>query len=73
MDSDKLATAVLEEFVKKIRLASKSNQKEIKLSISEAENIAHNLTILTLKLLNQREPNTTQIQPTSIVMDGGNL
>lgn len=73
MESDKLVTAVLEEFVKKVRIASKSNQKEIKISITEAENIVHNLTILTLKLLNKSETTPQQTQVTSIIMDGGNL
>lgn len=73
MESDKLVVAVLEEFTKKVRLASKNNQKEIKISIAEAENIVHNLTILTLKLLDKNEPNAQNTSITSVIMDGGNL
>jgi hypothetical protein len=73
MDNDKLATAVLTEFIKKVRVASKSNQKEIKIPISEAENIVHNLTILTLKLIDKSESPTQIPQTTSVIMDGGNL
>jgi hypothetical protein len=73
MNSDKLTVAVLEDFIKKVRLASKNNQKEIKISIAEAENIVHNLTILTLKLLDKPDSTTQSVPISSIIMDGGNL
>ena len=73
MSTDKINIMVLEEFVKKVRLASKNGIKELKIPISEAENICHNLNLVTLKLLDK-----TQIQEVkseneiiSVVMDGG--
>ena len=72
MSTDKINIAVVEEFVKKIRLAAKSGQKEIKISVSEAENVVHNLNLITLRLLDRdlkaKPPETEVI---SIVMDGG--
>jgi hypothetical protein len=72
MSTDKINIAVVEEFVKKIRLAAKSCQKEIKISVSEAENVVHNLNLITLRLLDRdlkaKPPETEVI---SIVMDGG--
>jgi hypothetical protein len=51
MSTDKLNIAVIEEFIKKVRLASKSGQKEIKFPISELENVIHNLSIVSLRIL----------------------
>ena len=73
MSTDKISVAVLEEFIKKIRLAVKGNQKEIKISVSEAENVCHNLSLISLRLLNRDQ--TTEIKKEneviSVVMDGG--
>lgn len=76
MSSDRISVAVLEDFVKRVRLASKSNQKEIKLSMSEAENLAHNLNIAVLKLLDRSQSVETRSAQEEIIrinMDGGSL
>jgi hypothetical protein len=75
MSTDRISIAVLEEFIKKVRLASKSGQKEIKIPISEAENIIHNLNLISLRLLDRAQsaestPNTEVI---NVVMDGGSF
>jgi hypothetical protein len=75
MPADKISIAVLEEFIKKVRLAVKSGQKEIKLPVNEAENVVHNLNLISLRLL-ERDQNTkssTEPEIVSIVMDGGSL
>ena len=67
---------MLEDFVKRVRVASKSNQKEIKLSLGEAENLAYNLNIAVLKLLDRAqsaETRTAQEEVIRINMDGGSL
>jgi len=75
MSSDNISIAVIEDFLKKVRLAAKSNQKEIKIPITEAENIAFNLNIVILRLLDKNQttnkPNNDEI--ITINMDGGNL
>lgn len=76
MSSDRISAAVLEDFVKRVRVASKSNQKEIKLSLGEAENLAYNLNIAVLKLLDRAqsaETRTAQEEVIRINMDGGSL
>ena len=75
MSDDKIKAAVIEEFIKKVRLAAKSGQKEIKIPINEAENVIHNLNIISLRLLerNQKEKSQLENEPISIVMDGGGL
>ena len=72
MSTDKIAVSVLEEFIKKVRLASKSNQKVINMPIHEAEALVHNLNLVTLRLLDKYQEeklNTTEV--ISITMDGG--
>ena len=73
MSTNKLSVAILEEFIKKIRLAIKSGQKEIKISSSEAENVCHNLNLITLRLLDKEVKTeiSTDNQVISVVMDGG--
>lgn len=72
MSADKISIAVLEEFIKKVRMARRSRQTEIRLNIDDAENVAHNLSLISLRLL---DPNNTpkETEVISIVMDGGSL
>ena len=73
MSADKINVAVLEEFIKKVRLSSKNGQKEIKLSIAEAENVCHNLNLICLRLLDreQKVESKVETEVISVVMDGG--
>ena len=76
MSTDKIAVATLEEFMKKVRLASKANQKEIRLSISESENLVHNINVLILRLLDkmqEKEEKTEEDNVITVTMDGGNF
>lgn len=75
MSDDRINIAVLEEFIKKVRLASKSGQKDFRIPITEAENIVHNLSIVTLKLLDRHQTQmpSSQEQVVTIAMDGGSL
>lgn len=73
MSADKISVAVLEEFIKKVRMAVKSGQKEIKISSSEAENVCHNLNLISLRLLDreQKTESKENNEIISVVMDGG--
>lgn len=75
MSDDRINIAVLDEFVKKVRLAGKSGQKELRIPIAEAENVVHNLSIVTLKLLDryQNQTKSPQEQVITVTMDGGSL
>lgn len=75
MSDDRINAAVLEEFVKKVRLAGKGGQRELRIPLAEAENIAHNLSIIALKLLDKQQiaVQPLQEQPITITMDGGSL
>jgi hypothetical protein len=75
MSDDRINVAVLEDFVKKVRLASKGGQKELRIPIVEAENLVHNLSIVTLKLLDKQQSSTKagNEELITITMDGGNL
>ena len=73
MSTDRISIAVLEEFIKKVRLSTKSGHKEIKISASEAENVCHNLNLILLRLLDRDQNKEIQKESevVSIVMDGG--
>jgi hypothetical protein len=73
MSADRINIAVLEEFIKKVRLTSKGGQKEIKIPTSEAENVVHNLNLILLKLLDKNQNNDLKDEVISVVMDGGGL
>lgn len=75
MSDDRINAAVLEEFVKKVRLAAKSGQKELRIPLAEAENVVHNLSIAALKLLDRQQAQTPkpEEQTITIAMDGGSL
>ncbi len=73
MSTDRINIAVLEEFIKKVRLGIKSGQKEIKIPVIEAENVCHHLSIISLKLLDkdQQKESKAETEVISVVMDGG--
>jgi hypothetical protein len=75
MSADNISVAVLEDFVKKVRFASKSNQKQLNISISDAENLSHHLHLILLKLLDKQQNNDAKIaneeQVIVVSMDGG--
>lgn len=75
MLDDRINIATLEEFIKKVRLAGKSGQKELRIPLSEAENIVHNLSIITLKMLDryQNQSESPKEQVITVTMDGGSL
>lgn len=70
MSNDRISVAVLEEFIKKVRLAAKSGQKEIKIPTAEAENVVHHLSLINLRLLDKMQ-NVTEETVTNVTMDGG--
>ena len=53
MSTDRISIQILEDFVKRVRTASKSSQKQITIPISDAENIVYHLNLTTLKLLDK--------------------
>jgi hypothetical protein len=75
MSTDRISVAVLEDFVKKVRLASKSNQKQLNIPIAEAETLVHNLNLVVFRLLDKYQTIETK-KPTQddvivVAMDGG--
>jgi len=73
MSTDRISLAVLEEFIKKVRLSIRSGQKEIRIPANEAENVIHNLSLITLRLLDRDQKTESKADPEviSVVMDGG--
>lgn len=73
MSTDRMSVAVLEDFIKKVRLNSKSGQKEMKISTQDAENLVHNLSLILLRLVDKDQSVPTKEEVIQIVMDGGGL
>lgn len=73
MSTDKISVAVLEEFIKKTRSAIRSNQKEIKIPVNDAENVVYNISLILLKLLDKEQDKPAADSTITIMMDGGTL
>jgi hypothetical protein len=72
MSTDRVAVSVLEEFVKKVRLASRSNQKTINIPIDDAVSVVFNLNLVLLSLLDKdQDAKTPTTEVVSVTMDGG--
>ena len=72
MSTDRVAVSVLEEFVKKVRLAAKTNQKTISIPIDDAVSVVFNLNLVLLSLLDKdQDAKTTTTEVVNINMDGG--
>ena len=72
-----LNTLPIEDFLDKARVAIKTNQKNLTLSIKEATDLQNSLSIVMTRLSGEMDKilTSTSEQPTSIQvkMDGGNF
>jgi hypothetical protein len=73
-----LNTIPVENYLNKVRIASKSHQKVVNLPIDEAEQLATSLSIIMTRLsgeldaiLNQLQNQTPQEEVVQVQMDGG--
>lgn len=68
-----LNTIPIENFIKLIKAADAKREKEIRLSLQDAKNLTHCLTLLLADLYNKKTTNidTTQEEVISITVDGG--
>ena len=68
-----LNTLPIEDFLDKARIAIKSNQKSMTLTIKEATDLQNSLSIVMTRLTGELDQIATASQPTTIEvkMDGG--
>lgn len=68
-----LNTLPIEEFLDKARVAIKSNQKTLSLSIKEVTDLQNSLSVVMTRLTGELDKiaTTTSADPVSISMDGG--
>ena len=75
MSTDKISIQILEDFVKRVRSASRSSQKQITFPINDAENIVYHLNLVTLKLLDKFQDELAKKEASdeviTVSMDGG--
>jgi hypothetical protein len=75
MSTDRISIQILEDFVKRVRTASKSSQKQITIPIGDAENIVYHLNLTTLKLLDKYQEalakKEAEVEVITVSMDGG--
>jgi hypothetical protein len=76
MSQEKINTAVISQFLQTIKGADLANQREVRIDIATAKNLAYTLGIVMTRLsgnyetlLSQQSTSDTQI---NIQMDGGN-
>lgn len=69
-------TLPIENFINKAKIASKSNQKTVTLSIEEAVQLSENISITLVRLAGMMDQ-SSQTAPTdeviTVAMDGGGL
>lgn len=68
-----LNTLPIEEFLNKTRIAIKSNQKDLVLSIKEATDLQNSLSVVMTRLAGELDQiaSSNQLGPIEIKMDGG--
>jgi hypothetical protein len=73
-----LNTIPVENYLNKVRIASKSHQKVVNLPIDEAEQLAASLTVIMTRLsgeldaiIHQLQQQTPQEEVVQVQMDGG--
>ena len=75
MSIDNISTQTLEEFIKKVRSASRSKQKQLNIPIEEAENVVWHLSLVLLKLIEKYQDaelrSANEEQVITVSMDGG--
>jgi hypothetical protein len=76
MQTDKINTAVITQFMNQVKAADSANQREIRLDIATAKNITHTLALVMTRLAGNYE-GLLQAPPkeetvVSVQMDGGN-
>lgn len=70
----KLNTIPIEDFLDKVRLAIKTNQKSLTLSIKDATDLQNSLSIVMTRLAGDSDSSTPRSDDTiEIKMDGGNF
>ena len=73
MSTDKISVAIVENFIQKVRVASKSNQKVVNLPVHEAVDVCFHLNLILLRLLDKDQKNDVANDIVVINMDGGSL
>jgi hypothetical protein len=76
MQTDKINTAVITQFMNQVKAADSANQREVRLDIATAKNITHTLALVMTRLAGNYE-GLLQAPPkeetvVSVQMDGGN-
>jgi hypothetical protein len=75
MQTDKINTTVLTQFMNQVKAAETANQREIRLDISTAKNITHTLALVMTRLAGNYEglmqAQTREDPVVTVQMDGG--
>jgi hypothetical protein len=75
MQTDKINTTVLTQFMNQVKAADTANQREIRLDIATAKNITHTLALVMTRLAGNYEglmqAQTKEEPVITVQMDGG--
>jgi hypothetical protein len=73
MSTDKISISVVENFIQKVRVAAKSNQKTVSIPTNDALDVCFHLNLILLRLLDKDQKNDITNDTVIINMDGGSL
>jgi hypothetical protein len=75
MQTDKINTIILTQFMNQVKAAETANQREIRLDITSAKNISHTLALVMTRLAGNYEgliqAQTREDPVVTVQMDGG--
>ena len=75
MQTDKINTTVLTQFMNQVKAADTANQREIRLDIATAKNITHTLAVVMTRLAGNydglMQAQTKEEPVITVQMDGG--
>jgi hypothetical protein len=75
MQTDKINTIILTQFMNQVKAAETANQREIRLDIATAKNISHTLALVMTRLAGNYEgliqAQTREDPVVTVQMDGG--
>ena len=76
MQSDKINTIAIQNFMNQVRGAELGNQREIRMDMASAKNLSHTLSLVMTRLAGNYEGLIQSVQRTEpevqVKMDGGN-
>lgn len=73
MSRNPLNTIAIETFLDAVKIATKTQQREIKLDARQYKDLAHSISMVLARLVELQDSKPTQEEAITVNMDGGKL